>query len=84
MKFLIITHVDHIKNDNQYFGYAPYVREMNSWLKYVDQVIIVGSLVKRNSTAIDISYDHDKTHFIKIFIHLKPIKLSFKQVLITY
>lgn len=66
MKFLIITHVDHIENNNQYFGYAPYVREINGWLKYVDEVVVVGSLLERNATAIDISYDHDKTHFIKI------------------
>lgn len=66
MKFLIITHVDHIENNNQYFGYAPYVREMNGWIKYVDEAIIVGHLLKRDLTEIDISYDHDQTHFIKI------------------
>lgn len=80
MKFLIITHVDHIENNNQYFGYAPYVREMNGWLKYVDEVVVVGSLLERNATAIDISYDHDKTHFIKIsnisFTSLKNCLLS--------
>ena len=88
MKFLIITHVDHVKNDNQYFGYAPYIREMNGWLKYVYQVTIVGSLVKRHSTAIDISYDHDKTHFIKIsnisFTSLKDSLLSFLKLPVIF
>ena len=31
MKFAIITHVPHIQSQNQYFAYAPYVREMNIW-----------------------------------------------------
>lgn len=63
MKFLIITHVNHVLNNNQYFGYAPYVREMNIWLKYVDEVIVVGPLLKENPTAIDIAYSHQKIDF---------------------
>ncbi|MDW8849227.1 glycosyltransferase family 4 protein [Flavobacterium sp. MMLR14_040] len=65
MKLVIITHVNHIQNDNQYFGYAPYVREMNIWLKYVDEVIVVGPLLKGNLTAIDISYNHPRINFRK-------------------
>lgn len=29
MKLAIITHVQHIKHNHQYYGYSPYVREMN-------------------------------------------------------
>jgi hypothetical protein len=39
MTFLIITHVPHIFEQNQYFGYAPYVHEMNIWGRYVDELI---------------------------------------------
>ncbi|MBZ4036587.1 glycosyltransferase [Flavobacterium sp. 17A] len=58
MKFAIITHVVHIQKDNQYFGYSPYVREMNIWLKYVDEVIIVAPLsFKEKVSEIDSCYD---------------------------
>lgn len=80
MKFAIITHVVHNHFDNQYFGYAPYVREMNIWLKYVDHLIVVAPSIKENLTAIDIAYDHQKINFDKIpnisFTNLKTIFIS--------
>uniref|UniRef100_UPI00404A3F0B hypothetical protein n=1 Tax=Flavobacterium sp. TaxID=239 RepID=UPI00404A3F0B len=66
MIFCIITHVNHYKEQNNYFAYAPYVREMNIWLKHVDEVVIVAPLEKREKTAIDIAYEHDKIIFKKI------------------
>ncbi|HMK06992.1 MAG TPA: hypothetical protein VK476_05635, partial [Flavobacterium sp.] len=57
MTFCIITHVPHGINDNRYFAYAPYVREMNIWLKYVDDVIVVAPLETMEQTAIHIDYD---------------------------
>ena len=66
MKFAIITHVFHIKCNNKYFGYAPYIREMNIWLKDVDEVVIVAPLTQENSTAIDMSYESDKIDFYKV------------------
>lgn len=66
MIFTIITHVTHIKNDSQYYGYAPYVREMNIWLKYVDQVIIVAPLINEKLAEIDLAYQHDIIDFRKV------------------
>lgn len=66
MTFCIITHVNHCQEQNQYFAYAPYVREMNIWLQFVDEVIIVAPLEKTEKTAIDIAYDHDKIIFKKV------------------
>ncbi|PIF31354.1 glycosyltransferase involved in cell wall biosynthesis [Flavobacterium sp. 9] len=63
MKFAIITHVIHNKVENQYFGYAPYIREMNIWLKYVDEVIIVAPSSKGSPTEIDLDYEHHKIDF---------------------
>ena len=64
MKFLIITHVAHIASDNHYFAYSPYVREMNVWLRHVDEVIIVAPLESNyEPTAIDLKYEHQKIHF---------------------
>ncbi|WP_366184767.1 glycosyltransferase [Flavobacterium ovatum] len=58
MKFAIITHVPHIHEENQYYAYAPYVREMNIWEKYVDEITIVAPLVKKERTAIECVYKH--------------------------
>lgn len=66
MKFAIITHVSHTQNQEDYFAYAPYIREMNIWLKYVDEVIIVAPLLKQNSTVIDIAYHHSKIDFRQV------------------
>ena len=56
MTFCIITHVNHHQDQQHYFAYAPYVREMNIWLKYVDDVIIVAPLEQLEKTAIDSAY----------------------------
>lgn len=66
MTFAIITHVPHILEQNRYFAYAPYVREMNIWAKQVDKLIIVAPESKFGKTPIDISYEHDKIEFIPI------------------
>jgi glycosyltransferase involved in cell wall biosynthesis len=66
MIFVIITHVAHINLGNQYFAYAPYVSEMNIWLKYADQVIIVAPLEKKQTTAIHRHYEHQNIKFVAI------------------
>jgi glycosyltransferase involved in cell wall biosynthesis len=66
MTFAIITHVPHILEQNKYFAYAPYVREMNIWAKNVDKLIIVAPESKSGKTPIDIDYEHDKIEFIAI------------------
>jgi len=63
MRFAIITHVSHIKKENDYFAYAPYISEMNIWFKYIDEVIIVAPLKNAKPTEIDISYQHNKIDF---------------------
>lgn len=66
MKFAIITHVQHIKNDSQYFGYAPYIREMNIWLQHVDEVIVVAPLVNKELNPIHEKYCHSKLRFLTV------------------
>lgn len=44
---------------NQFFAYGPYVKEMNLWLKYVDEVIIVAPCVQNSPPdPIDLPYIH--------------------------
>lgn len=66
MKFTIITHVNHILQANDYFGYAPYVHEMNIWFKYVDEVIIVAPIKNGVPTAIESEYKHGEIDFRKV------------------
>lgn len=81
MKFAIITHVLHKKQNNHYFGYAPYVREMNVWGQFVTQLLIVGAVEEREPTAIDCDYHHKEI----VFIPIDAIDvLSWKSRIITF
>ncbi|TNJ45751.1 glycosyltransferase [Tamlana fucoidanivorans] len=66
MTFVIISHVLHKVNADGVSAYAPYVGEMNVWLKHVDKVVIVAPVIETEPTAIDLHYKHDQ-------ITLKPI-----------
>lgn len=66
MTFCIITHVNHFKEDKKYYAYAPYVREMNIWLKYTDKVIVVAPLNKSQISAIDMPYNHSCIDFRQV------------------
>jgi len=77
MNFLIITHVNHKKKNNLYFGYDPYIREVNIWLKFVDKLIVIAPLGDCSPTPIDGFYDHNSIDFRQIpsfsFINFKEI-----------
>lgn len=82
MKFVIITHVNHIQKGSQYFAYGPYVREMNIWLKYVDEVIVVAPLVKGLPKVIDLPYQYPKIGFKEVpAFSLTSVRAVFKTVL---
>ncbi len=66
MIFAIITHVPHIVMQNQYFAYAPYVREMNVWTKYVETLVVVAPESKAQKNTIDLSYDHENIEFVAV------------------
>lgn len=66
MKFLIISHVKHKKLGDKYFGYGPYVKEMNLWLKYVSSVEVVAPLINDTPDKIDLSYEHNNFKFTKV------------------
>jgi glycosyltransferase involved in cell wall biosynthesis len=66
MKFLIVTHAIHKKEGESYFAYAPYVREMNLWLKEDDDLTIVAPFTKEDVEAIELAYRYKKIKFIPI------------------
>ena len=56
MKFTIITHAEHKLHENEIFAYEPYVKEMNLWLKHIDEVQIVAPFSEDAVNAIESSY----------------------------
>lgn len=66
MNFTIITHVPHILDQEDYYAYGPYVREMNIWVKQADKVTIVAPMGKSVKTAIDSWYEHENIAFSTI------------------
>ncbi|WP_373056894.1 glycosyltransferase family 4 protein [Zunongwangia sp. H14] len=81
MRFTIFSHVEHLKSGDEYFAYEPYVREMNIWLKYVDEVEIVAPLKLKKKPKIEISYQHSSLHFTRValinFLSLPNAFISF-------
>ena len=59
MKFLILTHVQHKLTDGSVSAYAPYVKEMNIWLKHVDEVSIVAPKTSEIKNDINDMRHHD-------------------------
>lgn len=58
MHFLIITHVRHTFYAGNWYAYAPYVREMNCWLKFADEVTLLAPVSSTDSPLpIDLSYN---------------------------
>ncbi|MGV8995194.1 MAG: glycosyltransferase family 4 protein [Flavobacterium sp.] len=65
MKLLIITHANHGFRRN-YFSYGPYVREMNIWTKFADEVSVVANVGKYAKSEIDLDYTHPRLKIRKI------------------
>ena len=66
MRFAIFTHVEHKYEEQKYYAYAPYVREMNIWLKHVDEVEIVAPVDPHKEFMTDLHYAHNDLHFSPI------------------
>lgn len=67
MRFLIVSHVVHKRVGSSFFAYGPYVKEMNLWLKYVDEVVILAPKIEHVSPdPIDLSYQHQKITFVEV------------------
>ena len=77
MNFLIISHAEHKVFNNKLYAYAPYVREMNLWVKYVDSVTVVAPIVNEKLSEIDNAYLYENIKFNTIpLIAFTSIKKS--------
>lgn len=88
MRFLIITHVAHKQYYNKWYAYAPYVREMNLWLKHVDEVNVIAPRINEKLSDIDMAYRHDHLKFTQIpaiaFISIQKSIGSFFKIPIIF
>ncbi len=62
MRFLIISHTMHKEHNNSLYAYAPYVKEMNIWLKYADKIEIVAPKINKEISNIEASYVYQNIH----------------------
>lgn len=63
VKFLIVSNVEHIYQDEKYWGYGPYIREMNLWENNIDKLIVVAPLKIGKAGAIDLAYSSANLDF---------------------
>jgi len=66
MKFAIITHVDHLRAGDSWYGYSAYVREMNLWGRNASQILIVAPVSGDVPSKIHLAYEHPHIKFTKI------------------
>ncbi|MCG1036613.1 glycosyltransferase [Polaribacter sargassicola] len=83
MKFGIITHAIHKIKDGHVYAYEPYVREMNLWGKYVDEIIIIAPVAKEEITSIESAYQHLNIKVMAIpNFDITSVKNLFKALLV--
>ncbi|CAH0334913.1 hypothetical protein FVB9288_00528 [Flavobacterium sp. CECT 9288] len=84
MRLLVITHVPHVHKDGRYYAYAPYVKEMNLWLKHCDTVTFIAPLQNERHTVIDTFYAHNRLQFVPVarfdVLHFKSVLLAFLKI----
>lgn len=57
----------HVYQNGDYFGYGPYVKEMNLWAKHIDELWVLAPLQRHGSPdPIDLSYIHPRIKFIEV------------------
>ncbi len=87
MRFAIFTHVLHSKQAGEYFAYPPYVREMNIWLRQVDEVEVIGTRRKGDEGTVvreeqGIAYEHSNLTFTVVpSFNLLSISAAVKAIL---
>ncbi|WP_423818480.1 glycosyltransferase [Salinimicrobium sp. TIG7-5_MAKvit] len=91
MRFAIFSHVEHSEREGRYYAYAPYVREMNIWLKYVQKVEVVAPvrLPPKGEVARQHCYQHEYLTYTTIpsfhFLNLRgAVKAVIKIPYILY
>lgn len=66
VRFCVVTQVAHKIYEGKFYGYAPYVKEMNIWTNYVDEVLVIAPLIQAKPSSVEIAYSAAKFRFIKV------------------
>jgi len=66
LKLLIITHTPHKMQNNQWFAYGPYIKEMRLWEKYAKEIHIVAPVLVEQPTVIELDYKHSNITLSKV------------------
>lgn len=66
MRFAVFTNVQHKEREGKFYAYAPYIREMNIWLRHVKEVEVVAPLVTWGRVENEIKYIHGDLNFTRI------------------
>ena len=75
MTIVIFTLVEHKYVNGKYYGYAPYIFEMNMWTRHFDKVIVVGHFSpSQQLDAIDAPYTHSHIDLVPVpRFHIKSL-----------
>ncbi|MDT0688584.1 glycosyltransferase [Salegentibacter sp. F188] len=66
MKFGIISYILHKEQEGKFYSYAPYIKEMDIWLKSVDKLLITAPKISGAPAAIETSYTEVETDFYQV------------------
>lgn len=83
MRFSVFTHVPHYLDKNRHKAYSPYVREIDLWSTYSEQLVIVAP-EKKEYSEVDINYRSTELKFRALknlnFTSLSETFLSFFKI----
>lgn len=84
MTFAIFTSVVHVEKDSFYYGYGPFIREMNLWSKYVDKIVVLAPKTSHGEILpMDLHYNHSDVEFVEIpSFNLTSILNIFKTLIV--
>ncbi|WP_026935517.1 glycosyltransferase family 4 protein [Christiangramia echinicola] len=65
MRLAVFTHAEHFFHGGNLSAYAPYVREMDLWFEYVEDIYVIAP-VKASADRIDKVYERTDIHFLAL------------------
>lgn len=66
MRFAVITYIPHSIQNNRYYSYTPYIREMNIWFHQVDEVLILAPENSLRPINNEEAYRTNNLNFFKV------------------
>lgn len=66
MRFAVITYIPHSIQNNRYYSYTPYIREMNIWFQQVNEVLILAPANITKPVNNEEAYNINSIYFFKV------------------